>query len=281
MHRSWSSLRFISSAIVGSALSFGGCTSIQSTNNALTAHDECSEKYDEINDWLNADYVGDYVRCLNRASIEYGFEHRGERFKPIEDGSSISVNVNHRYHPGEMSLSNGKVLRLVQWEAIKNILPDDQSARDTIIDGFSRYWFSYDKFEDAIRVEPLRYSTGPYSRTSYVSLRGRVKNGSPDNFRLEFKYYGRNWLFADRIRVHIDGETFDIGPMNFSRDHYTMVWEIASIPLSGRGKEIAERISQGKDVEVRFVGSQYFRDFRVPQVMKDDIAAMIQALEYL
>ncbi|MFI0472236.1 hypothetical protein ACGLWX_05870 [Halomonas sp. HMF6819] len=246
---------------------------------AKTAY-ECGEEYGVgTTQGLSIDNVDAYLRCIKTAEQSHG--GGGSRFEPIEPGSSMDVDVGYAYYPGELKLSNGNLLRKSQWEALQQIMPAEQARRDVIIDAFSRYWFEYDKFDNSLKVEPLRYISGPYSQTSYVSLRGEVKNGNASGFRLEFKFYGGDWLFANSVRVHADGRNWNSPPLDFMRDHTDKVWEIASIPLSGQGLEIAQRIASGDEVTIRFVGEDYYHDFNVPTVMKEDLSAMLEAISYL
>jgi len=258
----------------------GGQTSegVETVSKVRTAH-ECTEEFRVYEGGLNIGNTNDYLSCIEDAERAYG--RLEERLEPIEPGSSIMVNVNHPFHPGEMKLSNGMILRKNQWESLQSFLPQKRENRDVVIDAFSRYWFGYDRFDNAVKVEPLRYVSGPYSQATYVFLRGMVKNGNPSGFRLVFKYYGRNWIFAERVRVNVDGENIDLGRLGFSRDHTDRVWEVASIPLSGQGRRVAQAISEGSDVVIRFVGPQYYHDFSVPQSMKDDIKAMLEALSVI
>jgi len=248
-----------------------------SNSSGVKTGSECNDEYGILEGSLAVEDVSDYLNCIERAKNTYG--SIASEYEPIEPGSSVMVDVSHMYHPGEMKLSNGNLLRGVEWEALKQVLPANQSNRDVVIDAFSRYWFAYDKFDQRIRVEPLRYISGPYSQTSYVSLRGSLADGGAPNLRLEFKFYGSDWLFADSVRVHADGYNWNSGPINFTRDHTDKVWEIASIPLSGQGMDIARRIANGDDVTIRFVGNDYYHDFDVPSVMKEDIGAMLKAIE--
>lgn len=248
------------------------------TTKVLTAT-ECSEKYGVGNDALDVSNVDPWLKCVKKAEEAYG--GRGPDYQPIETGSSILVDVNSKWYPSEMKLSNGNLLRDSQWNRLKTILPKKQAARDKVIDAFSRYWFGLDKFDDVVKVEPLRLMSGPYSQTDYVSLRGTVKNGVPEAFYLEFKYYGRDWIFAKDIKVYVDGKTWELNGLDFSRDNTDRVWEIADVRLQGKGLEVARAIAGGDDVAIRVSGDQYYHDFTVPNVMKKDIGAMLEALSQL
>ena len=243
--------------------------SVESGEDVRTAH-ECSEYYGAGSaQGLSADKVSEFLECIDKAEKAYGGE--AEAYQPIEPGSSIEVDVSHAYHPGEMKLSNGNLMREGQWNALRQVLPANQEQRDVIIDAFSRYWFEYDKFDSTLKVEPLRYLSGPYAQTSYVSLRGHVPGSGVPRMRIEFKFYGHDWLFASRVRVHADGSNWDSGPLDFTRNHTDKVWEVASMPLSGRGMEVARLIANSDDVTIRFVGPDYYHDFVVPEVMKRDL----------
>ncbi|MGS0469014.1 hypothetical protein ACU8V3_19235 [Cobetia marina] len=194
---------------------------------------ECQKKYKVLVTDTPVEDMSGYLSCMDLAEQKYGV--KTPRFEPIEPSSDILVDVHHSWHPGEMKLRNGHILRGSQLRILKSIMPDAQVARDNIIDAFSRYWFEYDKFDNTIKIEPLRYLAGQYSRSSYVSLRGEISNKKAKNFRLVFKYYGSQWLFAKDLQVNVDGKNYNLNGLSFSRDHTDKVWEVASIPLKGKG----------------------------------------------
>jgi len=202
-------------------------------------------------------------------------------WKPLLEGSTISVDVNHPYHPHEMKLSNGMLLRSSDWDGYFKTfvlgLPVDM--RDIVLDGLTRYYFEYDKVDRLIKFEPLRYMSEPYSDASYVSAQGSIE-GRHAMALLKVKYYGSDWIFANRIKVVADGFTWESPALQFKRDHTTMVWEYAFLDLAEPLiRSVVDSITKSQVTIVRFRGDQYYYDLNVTQRMKNDLAALLNALD--
>lgn len=213
-----------------------------------------------------------------------------DQWASLIDGMEIKYNKsalerNQERYGGdfsEMRISNDTRLRLEKWESyLKDyLLSFSPEKRDDIADGITRYFHEYDRVDQVIRIEPLRFASGPYSRSSYVSMRGTLRPNSADVF-LRLRHYGRNWLFANRVTVSVDGERIELGGLNFNRDHAAgNIWEQVDLNLSNsRNRRLAERIASGSEVIIRFHGRQYYSDFEPSDRMKDDINAMLRAVD--
>jgi len=179
-----------------------------------------------------------------------------------------------------MMLSNGMLLRQTQWEYLKPLIEKyPETARDTILDGLTRFWTGYDRVEKQITIEPLRYISGPYSGRSYVSLVGTIRSKKAVAF-LKFNYRGRSWLFAERIKVVADDYVWQSPELGFHRDHSTEVWESAHLDLEDPAvRRLAVAIMDAKEAIVRFQGRQYHSDLVVTDRMKSDLRAIVDALD--
>ena len=151
--------------------------------------------------------------------------------------------------------------------------------RNDVLNGLTRFYKEYDKVDRIIKFEPRRYISGPYSSNSYVSLKGSFTKTKASAL-LKIHYYGSDWIFANRITIVADDFTWKSPALNFYRDHYTKVWEYAYLNLNkAEYRKLADRISSSKEVIIRFHGKQYYDDLQVTERMKQDISAMLKAID--
>lgn len=204
------------------------------------------------------------------------------KWTPLTDGSSLSFDENYAHHPQEMRLSNNKLLRGESWNGyLKRYVESfPVEKRGPILDGITRHVTDYDKVEGFIRFEPVRYISEPYSRKSYVAVMGVLRPGKATAL-LKLHYYGDSWLFAEGVKVVTDGVPFQSPALKFSRDHYGgKVWETALLDLSKpEVRALADKIVASKEAIIRFQGKQYYSDLTVTDRMREDIGAMLKAID--
>jgi hypothetical protein len=204
---------------------------------------------------------------------------KAEKWMPIMQGSRINVDVYYEY---EMKLNNGRLLSQNDWNNyLKPFIEDySQDQADIIINGITRYFWEYDKVDKKIKFEPLRYISGPYSNSKYVSMQGAIEK---DKFTglIKFKYYGPSWIFAKSIKVVADDFTWQSPNLEFYRDNYRgNVWEYAYLNISNpEHRSLAENIASSKEVIIRFQGRQYYSDLSLSSRMKEDLLAMIKVID--
>lgn len=212
----------------------------------------------------------------------YQPQRAAEAWQPLTAGSDLSYNANYQYHPSEMKLSNQMLLRGQDWDGyLKNYVESfPEEKRDAILQGVTRHFTSYDRVEQFIRFEPTRYMSGPYSRTKHVGLVGILR---PDGATAsaKFHFYSSDWIFAQSIKVMTDGESFQSPTLDFHRDNSGgNVWEIGYLSLSNpEYKSLIKRIVNSKEAIIRFQGKRYYSDLEVTDRMRQDMGAMLAALE--
>lgn len=245
---------------------------ISSVANAAPTVSECFDSYPRTNQENTRLFLG----CLEKA--KQANEASGPKWEPVFPGSSISVNKSSSYYPKELVLSNGETVRDTSFEQIKKLLSGDAARNDRIIDGFSRLWVSYDEFDNEVKFEPSRLMSGNYFAKSHAAIVGSVKNGrvSP---RLKIQYYGRDWLFVKSIKVNIDGKVYNLPSAKVVAEHTDKVWEYVAIPLNGEVRLIADRMSTGARVVIRFVGKQYHYDHELIDTNKKDLVKVLAAID--
>ncbi|HBG78647.1 MAG TPA: hypothetical protein DDW84_07390 [Phycisphaerales bacterium] len=199
----------------------------------------------------------------------------------LTEGVEIYYDQNYQYHPAEMKLSNGMLLRSEDWtNCLKGFVESiPANKRYDVIDGITRFYFNYDKFEKAIKFEPLRYISGPYASNSYISLKGSLTNQKTQAL-LKVQYMGDSWIFADRIKIVADDFSWQSPTIEFYRDSTSVVWEYTYFDLANPEiRNLVDKIISANEVVIRFIGPQYYSDFDVPNRMKTDIAAMLKAID--
>ncbi len=203
---------------------------------------------------------------------------------PLTEGAGLSYDENYKYHPSEMKLSNEKLLRGDSWDGYLKAYVESfpPKKRGPILQGITRHVTDYDKVERFIRFEPVRYMSGPYSKTSYLAVVGTLRPGKVTAF-LKFHYYGDSWLFAKSFKIVTDGVSFQSPEIKFRQDHYGgNVWETAYLNLSKKEyRAVAEKIVSSEEAIIRFQGKQYYSDLTVTDRMRDDIKYMLKALDQI
>ncbi|WP_283786217.1 hypothetical protein QNI23_007445 [Bermanella sp. WJH001] len=203
------------------------------------------------------------------------------KWEPLFEGAELKTDVNYKYYPREMKLSNDMLLRGDTWngflkEYIENL---PLGKRNDLLNGLTRFYKEYDKVDKIIKFEPLRYISGPYSSNSYVSLKGSFTK-SKASALLKINYYGSDWIFSNRITIVADDFTWKSPALKFYRDHYTKVWEYTYLDLDkAEYRMLADKITSSKEVIIRFHGKQYYDDLEVTERMKQDISAMLKAID--
>lgn len=203
------------------------------------------------------------------------------RWQPLIEGSDLAYDLYHPYHPKEMKLSNGESLSGKKWdEFLKDYVEGfPVEKRDTILRGLTRFYVDYDQAEQAIRFEPLRYTTGPYSMHSYVSLVGTLTRGRAEAL-LKIRFYGLDWLHAHRIKAVADHFVWESPPLEFRREHSRRFWEYVLLDISEpEYRRLAEKFTSAEIAIIRFYGRERYSDLEVTERMKQDMEAMLAAMD--
>ena len=227
-------------------------------------------------------YVIMLTGCVQSIPVKKSVIQKAPKWEQLVEGSSLKMNVNYKYYPSEMKLNNNMLLREKKWDGFlqKFILSFPVEERDDILRGLTRFHKDYDRVEKLIKFEPLRYSSGPYSSNSYVSVKGSLdKKGAIA--LLKIQYYGSSWLFANSITIVADDFTWRSSEVEFFRDNTGgVVWEYAFLDLSNpKYRTVVNKIISSKEVIIRFQGKQYYKDLDVTERMKKDIASILKTID--
>lgn len=122
------------------------------------------------------------------------------------------------------------------------------------------------------------------SRTSLFAYIGKEKEQAPF-LRLKIQYTADDWLFIEKYIIKADDETFEITENGYGEIETDNgggdIWEWLDRPVGQDELTILKAIANAKEVKIRFVGRQYYKDKTMS--LKDKIAVqnVLDAFEAL
>lgn len=187
-------------------------------------------------------------------------------------------------HKNQQELKAGKVTAPSADEQSRHLetyvrsLPLEK--REVILEGIRRHHTRHDEVKGFIRFEPVRRLSGPYARSSHIGLIGTLQPGKA-NAWAKIHYHNDVWVFAKGLRILTDDEIHELPDLKFRRDNYGgKVWETAVLDLSkSRNRDLIERIVSSKEAIIRFQGEKYYSDLPVTARMREDMEAMLKAID--
>ena len=194
-----------------------------------------------------------------------------QTWAPLYSGSSIMIDAATLKNNKEyMVMINGAKIRTSEWNAyLKDfVLKFPVSKSDSIVDGLSRSYYEYDKVEKMIRFGPDRDMASDYYNNSYIAFSGFIKDSKIFPF-VKFNYTGADWIYANRIKLVCDDETFEYDSLKFLTLGTTdFVSEYILIPFNESMQELIPKIINSKETIIRFYGEPIYSDFIVSNEMK-------------
>ena len=130
----------------------------------------------------------------------------------------------------------------------------------------SRYRKSDDKFNDVSFYTHHNSPAYLNSRSTIYVFIGISKAGPWLLMRTQ--YASNDWLFVNEVQVHVDGETFTLTSGAFDRDNNSEIWEWRNESVSAAQRILLEKMSEGSDVTLRFIGQQYRKDVKMSSADK-------------
>lgn len=205
---------------------------------------------------------------------------------PLFAGSSIQVDANSlknsKINPNIL-LKNGSKLNINSWnDYLKDFVMKFPAAKsDSIVDGLSRCFFEYDKVEKMIRFGPEEDISSDYYNASYIAFSGFIKDAKIQPF-VKFNYTGADWIYANRIKLVCDDETFEYDSLKF----YTLgtadfVSEYILMPFNENMQELIPKIINSKETIIRFYGDPIYSDLVVSDKMKLDMRKFYKTIRAL
>ncbi len=201
------------------------------------------------------------------------------KWVPLYDGSIVMRDVNHKYDKREMKLNNGHLYRVEDWNDYLKpfVFQFPKNARDSITYGLTCCWTKFDKFDKTIRFKPKQYISSIYSNSSYLALKGYLKNKKVIP-HIEFKYRAYSWLFINKVRILTDNKQYSFKTTNVDRFPVgNKIYEYFSIPYD-ENKQLIVDIINSKEPIIRFIGDKGYDDFTIPPSMIADLTAIQNAI---
>lgn len=94
--------------------------------------------------------------------------------------------------------------------------------------------------------------------------------------RIKLQYYGNDWLFARSVTVKADDKVYELGKLDFERDHSSgSVWEWIDMPV--KNHEMLNHLMTAKRVVTRFEGDKYYKDVTLPNEQLTQLREVYQA----
>ena len=207
-----------------------------------------------------------------------------QTWAPLFVGSSIMIDADAlRINKDRMKLQNGSVIKISDWNGVLKdfILKFPAAKGDSILDGLTRCFYEYDKVEKMIRFGPDRDMVSDYYNNSYLSFSGYIKDRKIFPF-VKFNYTGTDWIYANRIKLVCDDETFEYDSLKFLTVGTTdFVSEYVLLPFNESMQELIPKIINSKETIIRFYGEPVYSDFIVSNEMKLDMKTFLKAIAAL
>jgi hypothetical protein len=182
-----------------------------------------------------------------------------------------------------LHLLNGTKIKKSDWNTYLKtlVLKFPAATGDSILSGLTRFYFEYDKVERMIRFDPDRSPSAMYLNNSYISLSGYIKDAKIYPF-VKFNYTGADWIYANRIKLVCDDETFEFDSLKF----YTLgttdfVSEYVLFPFNEDMQELIPKIIYSKETIIRFYGDPIYADLLVTDRMKLDMKKFLKTIRAL
>lgn len=199
---------------------------------------------------------GDIILGVDRDKVR-SLDEFGKSLAKLKPSDSCDVFISRSFKP-----KRGAVV----WKR-KKVRVRPRPLRDIYLSQMLK------EKDEVTGTERYRHSQLP----KYVNERTALspvfttKSGRLVAARLRFQYTAADWLFISTITVKADDVTIQLTPRDVERDHSGgKIWEWCNVDLAGVNAGLLDKIANANSVTVRFTGSQYKKDFKVP--MNDRLA---------
>jgi len=207
-----------------------------------------------------------------------------QNWAPLFIGSSFSVNTDALKNNKEyMQLQNGAIIKVSDWNGyLRNlVIKYPPAISDSILVGLTKVYYEYDKVEKMIRFDADRSVSAGYTNNSYIAFSGFIKDSKIISF-VKFNYTGPDWVYANRIKLVCDDETFEYDSLKFlTLGTADFVSEYALIPFNVSMQELIPKIIKSKETIIRFYGDPVYSDLVVSDKMKIDMKKFLKTIRAL
>ncbi|OBX22195.1 MULTISPECIES: nucleoporin Nup88 family protein [Bizionia] len=140
------------------------------------------------------------------------------------------------------------------------------------------------KYDDMNEITWYRDKSSPQYNdyNGFFGYFGKSNTGSPF-LRLRIQYAADDWLFIERYVIKVDGITYEIAEEKYGEIETDNgsggIWEWLDRAVTKKEMEIMNAVSNGKDVKIRFIGKQYYKDKTINSSQKQALRNVIDAFE--
>jgi len=203
---------------------------------------------------------------------------------PLFPGSQLMIDAElYKIDKDYMLLQNGISIKTSDWNGFlkKLVSGFPASTADSILEGLTLYHYEWDKVEKMIRFDPDRSPGAGYTGRSYICFSGFIKDSKVIPY-VKFNYSGSDWIYANRIKLVCDDETFEYDSLKF----YTLgtvnyVSEYVLMPFDAAMQELINKIINSKETIIRFYSDPFYSDFVVTNRMKLDMKEFLKTIKAL
>ena len=203
---------------------------------------------------------------------------------PLFPGSKLLIDADlYKINKEQMVLNNGTSIKTSDWNGyLKNLVSDfPPSTADSILDGLTLYYHEWDKVERMIRFDADRNPSANYNGHSYICFSGFIKDKKVIPF-VKFNYSGPDWIYANRIKLVCDDETFEYDSLRFYTIATTQyVSEYVLMPYNAEMQDLITKIINSKETIIRFYGDPIYSDLVVTNRMKLDLKEFMKTIKAL
>jgi len=121
------------------------------------------------------------------------------------------------------------------------------------------------------------------SQTNFYVYMIQRKNSLP-SLRLIIQYVADDWLFIDKYIIKVDDKTYEITENSYGEiktDSGGGIWEWFDRSVGRKELQIIKAVANGKNVKIRFSGSQYYKDRTISSKEKLALRNVLDAYEAL
>ena len=139
-----------------------------------------------------------------------------------------------------------------------------------------------------VKVDDMNNITWYYDKSSpqyinqngFYSYIGKMENGNPF-LRLQINYAANDWLFINSYIIKVDDEIYNITRSSYGeikRDNGNGgIWEWLDRNVGISEYNMIRAVAYGKDVKIRFVGDDYYKDKTITEQQKTALRNVLDA----
>ncbi|TXH94750.1 MAG: hypothetical protein E6Q75_12125 [Rheinheimera sp.] len=222
------------------------------------------------------------------------YQHVGDTFIPLEEHNKISsfkpvpivkgaktiITGYSNISRGKLNVSsqNGHGFSEAEIEAIRNIASKYPKHSARLADLLSTLSVKVDDFDKKTIISHLPYN----NKETFVSIRLVINEDGKYTPFIVVHYQAEDWLFVQNYAISADGFRWDSPKLQFERDHTGgRIWEWSTTSLDDDKLSMLEKLATATSAKIRFHGQQYYNDYELTPVQKQELSALVEVVKIL